>query len=218
MKNTIILTSYNRTYLLRQAIESALNQTVPVDLIIVDDGSGAETLAIIEEYAPLPNVTYIQTNKKDESRGAINDYTDNINKALNLVDSGNVYYLVCDDYFSPRHVELLAEALDKNPSWAVVFGCQQVLQYDDNTHIDKPKFIRQQADVVPQAACRVDHIQVGHRRSLIDEIGLWPTHVSTYGAGDAAFWDKINKKYPFHKATKEITNFNRHHKKSIQGL
>ncbi len=216
--NTIILTSYNRTTLLEQAIKSALAQTVPITLMIIDDGSPQPTIDIIEKYAVLSNVIYIQTNKLDKDRGKVVDYSDNINTCLKKIKEGNIFYLVCDDYYSVNHVELLSEALNNNPSWKVVFGAQEVLQYDDKTKTQRTKFYRRLPEVVEKASCRVDHIQIGHRIELIDDIGFWPTDSKHYGAGDAAFWNKINKKYPFHRATTEITNYNRHHIESIQSV
>jgi spore maturation protein CgeD len=215
--NHVILTSYNRTDFLEKSINSVLNQTIKNFIVwIIDDGSKKETRDIIHNYSILDDrIRYIQTNKKDSERKKFVDYSNNINMCLKLIENPEdyVFYLVCDDYFFPNHLDLLSKALDKNPSWMVVFGDQKVVRYDDQL-----KFIRRNPSVVEHASCKIDHIQVGHRKKLIDEIGYWPIDLKFYGHGDAAFWEKINKKYPFYKATGEVTNVNRHHKNSIQGL
>jgi glycosyltransferase involved in cell wall biosynthesis len=217
MRHNVILTSYNRTYMLERAIESVLGQTEQdLSLWIIDDGSPQPTRDVILKYKlqHSDKIIYIQTNKKDEDRKKVIDYADNINKALTLVpDKGYVYYLVCDDFYAPHHVEVLGKALDKRPDWKVVFGTQLVIREDGSE-----KFIRNSPSIVNQAACKIDHIQVAHRKSLINEIGYWPTDPKHYGHGDAEMWKKINEKYPFHRATTDITNYNTHHKNSIQAI
>lgn len=225
-KYNVILTSYNRTTLLHQAIESVLTQTYfkrfpdECRLFIIDDGSPQATRDIINQFLPNPQIEYIQTDKKDEDRFKVCDYSFNINTCLQLIKNPEAYvfYLVCDDWFHSEHVELLSKALDENPEWMIVFGPQDVIQYDDVNNTEYYKFTRLLMPVVPQAPCHVDHIQVAHRRRMIDTTGYWPDNAAHYGAGDAAFWTNINKTYPFYRATMRTTNYNRHHKNSIQGL
>lgn len=47
---SIIIPSYNQSSYLREAIESAINQTVLCEVIIVDDGSTDDSLSIAKEY------------------------------------------------------------------------------------------------------------------------------------------------------------------------
>ena len=49
---TTIIPVYNRPCFLREAVASVLAQTYrPIEIIIVDDGSGPETVAVCEELA-----------------------------------------------------------------------------------------------------------------------------------------------------------------------
>ncbi len=52
MKYTIIIPSYNQQDYLADAIESALDQTVPCEVIVIDDGSTDNSLAIARNYEP----------------------------------------------------------------------------------------------------------------------------------------------------------------------
>lgn len=47
---TIIIPTYNRPNSLRRAIQSALEQTVPTDVIVVDHGSDEETGLVVREF------------------------------------------------------------------------------------------------------------------------------------------------------------------------
>lgn len=49
---SIVIPSYNQQEFLSDAIESALNQTIPSEVIVVDDGSTDNSLAIARKYEP----------------------------------------------------------------------------------------------------------------------------------------------------------------------
>lgn len=48
---SIVIPSYNQEKYLRQAIESALNQTIKCEVIVIDDGSTDNSLLIAQEYS-----------------------------------------------------------------------------------------------------------------------------------------------------------------------
>lgn len=62
MNVSIILASYNQQEFLKEAIESAINQTVPCEVIVIDDGSTDDSLAIAQSYEPKVKVIS-QVNK-----------------------------------------------------------------------------------------------------------------------------------------------------------
>src|SRR5262245_49416395 len=50
---SVIIPSYNRAYIVGQAIESVLRQTYrPLEVVVVDDGSSDNTRAVVEQYGP----------------------------------------------------------------------------------------------------------------------------------------------------------------------
>jgi spore maturation protein CgeD len=218
-KVTVILTSYNRTVLLAQAIESVVHQTHKnIEFFIIDDGSRAETRQIIEYYvAAHPAIKYIQTEKRDADRGRVCDYTQNINICARQSSGDYVAYLTCDDIFYDNHVDILASALDNDPDKMVVFGDQSIVSIDDNTF--EISLIRHRIlpPIVPIAACLVDHNMVMHRRSCFDKAGYWIEDSAVYRMGDAAFWIQLNRYWPFYRIP-ILTNEHRIHESSVQGL
>jgi glycosyltransferase involved in cell wall biosynthesis len=49
MKFSIVITTYNRLTLLQRAIDSALTQTMPCEVVVVDDCSSDGTQAYVQE-------------------------------------------------------------------------------------------------------------------------------------------------------------------------
>lgn len=52
MRVSVIIPSYDQSPYLREAIESALDQTVKAEVIVIDDGSTDDSLAITKSYEP----------------------------------------------------------------------------------------------------------------------------------------------------------------------
>ena len=62
MSITISISSYNQQEWLPEAIDSALNQTIPCEVLVIDDGSTDNSLAIARSYEPKVKVIS-QVNK-----------------------------------------------------------------------------------------------------------------------------------------------------------
>ena len=90
---TISISSYNQSEYLRDAIESALNQTVPCEVLVVDDGSTDNSLEIAREY----NVTVISQVNKGLSSAR--------NTGLMNCDTEYILFLDADDILMPNCVE-----------------------------------------------------------------------------------------------------------------
>ena len=64
---TVIVPTFNRASMLRQCIDSLLNQTIkPIEIIVVDDGSTDATAALASEFPAI--VRYL--GKPNEGEGA----------------------------------------------------------------------------------------------------------------------------------------------------
>ncbi|WP_367990327.1 glycosyltransferase [Vibrio sp. NTOU-M3] len=111
MKNAPIISvyipTYNRSILLKRAVESVLNQTVEdIEIIIVDDNSTDDTEVIVRGLIELdPRVSYI---KNRNNRGAC--YNRNI--AISNAKGKFVTGLDDDDYFENDRLEQFLKAWD----------------------------------------------------------------------------------------------------------
>lgn len=97
MQTAIVITTKNRKDDLRQAINSALTQTVPVEIIVMDDASTDGTSEMIWSEFPA-----VRLERSDVSRG----YICQRNRAASLA-RGEVIFSIDDDaeFSSPKVIE-----------------------------------------------------------------------------------------------------------------
>jgi len=112
-KISVIIATYYRNSLLRDAIESVLEQEYdPVELIVVDDSGVSHAKPVLEEY---DDVTPIYRAENGDWAAA---YTDGIRAATGEY----IHPLDDDDYFLPGKLEKTARALEREPDAGVAYS------------------------------------------------------------------------------------------------
>ena len=96
---SICITSYNSEKYISRAINSAINQSIKIDeIIIVDDNSSDKSYELIKQFAKKYN--FINCFKNDKNCGV--GYSRN--RLLNLSKSDYVVFFDDDDYSDPKRV------------------------------------------------------------------------------------------------------------------
>lgn len=108
MKISVVMTTYNGEKYLEQQILSILNQTLkPVEIIVCDDRSTDNTVAILEKYQQQQSLKYFINQ---ERLGHVR----NFKKAVSLASPGNYVALADqDDEWLPEKLEKSASLLQK---------------------------------------------------------------------------------------------------------
>ena len=129
MNFSVALCSYNGAKYIKEQIFSILEQTMPVDeIVICDDGSTDETLQIIEKIrvgAPID----IRVYKNELNLGVCA----NFQKAINLCKGDVVFLSDQDDVWLPEKVETVASYLENHPKIDVVFTDADLIDNDGNS-------------------------------------------------------------------------------------
>lgn len=111
---SIIIPTYNRSKLLRQAVASVLAQTYQkFELIIVDDGSTDDTKSVIEAIAD-DRIRYIW--QENQQRCAAR------NTGIAAAQGEYLAFLDSDDLWLPRKLELQLSAIDRHPDISASHG------------------------------------------------------------------------------------------------
>ena len=94
-KVSVIIPAYRCSSTLRQAIDSALIQEVPLEILVLDDCSGEDIEGIVKEYGEEPRLRYL---KNEKNLGAAASR----NRGVQLASGDYVAFLDADDWWEPE--------------------------------------------------------------------------------------------------------------------
>jgi spore maturation protein CgeD len=210
-KCSVIINTFNRPYMLKQAVASVLSQTMDDwELILAIDHPRMSPKFANEDEEKCWNVAFdmfdepygrIKKDWTDLAPGdqSINRFGHNINRAFKLCTGEYISYLCDDDLFMPWRLSVFSRVLDENPDYAVVYGKQMVWDIPTQRFTDE----RPAAHLLPahpegvHPVGRVNHNSIMHRRACFDAVGGWVENAPAR-LGDAYFFAKLNQKWPFH--------------------
>ena len=115
MHTTCLISNYNYAHFVSDAIESALEQTVPFDeIIVVDDGSSDGSVELLR--SKFANHRIVQTVAKD-NQGQLSCFNEGFTRSTGDV----VFFLDADDVYEPNYVEQAMGAYRRDPECDFVF-------------------------------------------------------------------------------------------------
>jgi glycosyltransferase involved in cell wall biosynthesis len=110
---SVLMTSYNREKFIAEAIESVLSSTYTnFELIVVDDGSADETVAIAKSYSQKDPRVQVHRNEKN-----LGDYH-NRNKAASYASGKYIKYLDSDDLMYKHTLQVMVDFMEQFPETA----------------------------------------------------------------------------------------------------
>ena len=187
---SIILTNYNSQTLIKDSIDSILNQTYKtIELIIVDDGSTDRSLDIISLYKDLFNVRVVFLNKNYGCYFAKN-------VGLLLSKGKFIGFQDADDISSPNRIEKQMKYLLENENVDMVFcdilKCDNIIS-NFNSSLEKE-----------EGKGYLGLITLLMRRAVLDKVGLYSDYYPH--SMDQEFIDRYHFK-TFNKLSEEHTHF-----------
>ena len=127
---SILITTFNRSRLLRRAIQSVLMQTFrDFEIVVIDDCSSDDTAAVAASIAD-PRIRYF---RNETNVGSIHGDRVHVRRFINELMRGKYFAYLCDDdyWLPPNLLERQVALFLDNPGLAFVFGNQ--LSYDLTT-------------------------------------------------------------------------------------
>ena len=194
---TIILTSYNRPWLVKRAIQSLLNQTDPNwRLIIQDDGSDIETLQAINMFND-NRIGVIEHTTSDEERRQKSRYAVLINQAYMLVNGFTLVGYMCDNVeYDEEMVESVNRYFEYNPDvWnGYILQTRDVWEAETMQPAGTAQSFGHWPELPPletpitNPRGLLDHSQVFHRLPVS---ARWEEDISAVKCGDAVFFERL---------------------------
>lgn len=107
----VVMPNYNHARLLPRALDAILSQSRPPDeVIVLDDCSTDDSVAVIQRYAD--EHSHLRLIQNEVNLGAVG----NMNRGLELVTSDYVCYAAADDLVQPGFFEKSMLLLDRHPA------------------------------------------------------------------------------------------------------
>jgi glycosyltransferase involved in cell wall biosynthesis len=194
VKVNVIIPTYNRAELLREAIESVLAQAYQdSELLVVDDGSTDRTRELVAVYGK--RVTYIF----QENRG--------VSSARNLgirASTGElIAFLDSDDLWLPEKLEQQVTIMDQHPELQLCHT--EEIWIRRGLRVNPKKKHKKYSGYIFQYClplCVISPSSVLIRRTLFDKVGYFDEHLPA--CEDYDLWLRITKEYPVHFIEKPL--------------
>jgi glycosyltransferase involved in cell wall biosynthesis/LmbE family N-acetylglucosaminyl deacetylase len=108
---SVIVPSHNHGAVVGEAIGSVLDQSIPVEVIVVDDGSTDATPEALAAFADDPRVRYVRQPHSGPSSAR--------NLGIELARGAFVMFLDADDTIEPEKLETQIRAFDETIGWVL---------------------------------------------------------------------------------------------------
>jgi len=130
---TVIIATYNRGYIVCEAIDSVLQQTYPdIEIVVVDDGSTDDTQAKLRKYGSRIRLVY------QENQGPAVAWNSGVRAG-----HGSVICLLCsDDLWLPTFVERQVSILERTGPSVPCSLCNAITRWSNGTEVQSFELAR----------------------------------------------------------------------------
>jgi glycosyltransferase involved in cell wall biosynthesis len=186
---SVIIPTYNRAGMLKEALESALAQNrLPDEIVVVDDGSTDNTAQVVAGFGA--KIRYIQQKNAGPSAAR--------NHGIAIATGEFVAFLDSDDLWPKDRLQRQLAALEKHPDLDFIFGLEE--KFDNAKHFERYAIRdREVLQALSAADCIVSDplalllrenfiptSSVLFRRHCLDRVGM--IDESLHQAEDYDFW------------------------------
>jgi len=190
MKVSVIVPTFNRRHLLKETMESILNQTFKdFELIIVDNYSTDNTEKLIRSYND-KRIRYF----KNQNKGIVA-----VNRNFGIKKAKGELIAFCDDddLWMPYKLEKQVAEFEKDDQVALV--CTNGIAFNETgeTGLTIKSHLRE-SDFTFKSLIFSNHIcnsSVIVRKSVINDVGMLDEDSKIFGAEDYYLWVQLAKKY-----------------------
>lgn len=195
MKVSVILASFNRPSLLRQAVDSLSEQSHPdVELVLIDESDIFDAFRVASTFRG--RLVYRHHQVSPEERRKVNRLSVNLNEGLSLASGDLVSFLCDDDYYFPDWLSRASRFFSEHPDVSAAYGILNYTRSMEKLFMPPWAEVRYPGRVVEDPFGVLDHNQVIHRR--FDPPFRWDEDPSKVTGSDAYYFRRVASSHPFH--------------------
>jgi glycosyltransferase involved in cell wall biosynthesis len=192
---SIIIPTYNRAWIVRDAIDSVLGQTyADFELIVVDDGSTDRTPQILDAYGDRLRVIHQANQGVSAARNR--GIGDSSGPLIALLDS--------DDIWLPEKLTVQVDFFKRYPAALI---CQtEEIWIRNGLRVNPGKRHRKPSGMIFEPSlelCLVSPSAVMVRRELLEEVGLFDENLPA--CEDYDLWLRLGCRFPVYLIDKPLT-------------
>ena len=185
---SVIIPTYNRGWIIKEAIDSVLAQDyVNFELIVVDDGSTDNTHDILNSYQN--NILVLRQNNKGVSAAR--------NRGLTAASGHFVAFLDSDDIWLPQKLSQQVDFFHSNPDTLI---CQtEEIWIRNDVRVNPKKRHKKPSGMIFEPSlslCLVSPSAVMINRNLFEEVGLFDETLPA--CEDYDLWLRVSCRHPVH--------------------
>ncbi len=185
---SVIIPTYNRGWIIKEAIDSVLVQDyVNYELIVVDDGSTDDTHDILNSYQN--NLLVLRQNNKGVSAAR--------NRGLAAASGHFGAFLDSDDLWLPQKLSRQVDFFQSNPDTLI---CQtEEIWIRNNVRVNPKKRHKKLSGMIFEPSlslCLVSPSAVMIKRSLFEEVGFFDETLPA--CEDYDLWLRVSCRHPVH--------------------
>ncbi len=185
---SVIIPTYNRGWIIKEAIDSVLAQEyINYELIVVDDGSTDDTHDILNSYQN--NFLVLRQNNKGVSSAR--------NRGLAAASGHFIAFLDSDDIWLPQKLSQQVDFFQSNPDALI---CQtEEIWIRNNVRVNPKKRHKKPTGMIFEPSlslCLVSPSAVMIKKNLFEEVGLFDETLPA--CEDYDLWLRISCRHPVH--------------------
>jgi glycosyltransferase involved in cell wall biosynthesis len=197
---SIVIPTYNRSGIVRRAIDSVLAQTyADLEVVVVDDGSTDDTRAVLENYES--RVRYVRQENAGPAAAR--------NHGMRVARGEFIGFLDSDDLYFPENVAAHLRAFERSPEAGLVYTGIEIVDHEGKRIKDvRPN--PEDRGFVFERLIRYNFITsstVLMRRAAMEFAGSMNT--SLWFAEDWYFWLRVASRFPVEYVDEILVRYQR---------
>ncbi len=210
---SVVIPAYNRSVWLVEALESVFAQTVlPFEIIVADDGSTDDTLAVLEKYAGRVKALTQRNAGPAAAR----------NLGINAATGDYIAFLDSDDLWFPHTLALYRDVIERHARPAMIEGTH--VEFDTEQGPPKADALRHSSTVLQPAPDYLASPRVtlwpsgtAIRTDVLKAAGGFTPHA--FNAEDCDLWMRLGVERGFvHIAQPPVFAYRRHPASAVSSL
>ena len=191
---SVIVPTYNRAHMLKEAIDSVLAQSYTrFELIVVDDGSTDATNALLKSYGHSIKTIYQENRGVSAAR----------NSGIRAASGELIALLDSDDYWLPEKLTAQVDLFVTQPQ-AIICQTEEIW-IRNGVRVNPKQRHKKQSGMIFEASlhlCLISPSAVMMRKSLLDKVGTFDEKMPA--CEDYDLWLRITCRYPAHLIPKQL--------------